>query len=80
MFTAGYLDDDSEEFIGFNTDEVDWDTLDDAETDLLEFSYEEDDDIWQAEIQHFIQVCMCSPNYVLRDIQLNSLSLNSMQR
>lgn len=44
--SGGYLDDDSEELAGFNEDD-DWDILDDAE-DMVEFSYEEDDDVWQA--------------------------------
>ena len=44
--SGGYLDDDSEELMGFNEDE-DWDMLDEAEL-MEEFSYEEDDDIWQA--------------------------------
>lgn len=44
--SGGYLDDDIEELLSFNED-GDWDILDDAEA-MEEFSYEEDDDIWQA--------------------------------
>lgn len=44
--SGGYLDDDIEELLSFNED-GDWDILDDAES-MEEFSYEEDDDIWQA--------------------------------
>lgn len=44
--SGGYLDDDIEELLSFNED-GDWDILDEAEA-MEEFSYEEDDDIWQA--------------------------------
>lgn len=44
--SGGYLDEDSEELVGFNEGD-DWDLLDETE-DLEEFSYEEDDDVWQA--------------------------------
>ena len=43
--SGGYLDEDSEELVGFNEFD-DWDLLDEAE--MEEFDYEEDDDIWQA--------------------------------
>lgn len=44
--SGGYLDDDSDELLGFNEND-DWDMLDEAE--MMEgFEYEEDDDIWQA--------------------------------
>ncbi len=44
--SGGYLDDDSEELLGFNEDDG-WDMLDEAEF-VDEYVYEEDDDIWQA--------------------------------
>jgi hypothetical protein len=44
--SGGYLDEDSEELVGFNEGD-DWDLLDETE-ELEEFSYEEDDDVWQA--------------------------------
>lgn len=43
---GGYLDDDSDELLGFNADD-DWDMLDEAEIEE-EFVYEEDDEVWQA--------------------------------
>ena len=44
--SGGYLDDDSEELMEFNEDE-DWDLLD-AEEELQNFQFEEDDEFWQA--------------------------------
>ena len=44
--SGGYLDDDSEELVGFNEDD-DWDLLDTSE-EMTEFQYEENDDVWQA--------------------------------
>lgn len=44
--SGGYLDDDSDELLGFNEND-DWDMLDEAEM-MDGFEYEEDDDIWQA--------------------------------
>jgi len=44
--SGGYLDEDKKELLGFN-DGDDWDLLDESE-ELEEFSYEADDDVWQA--------------------------------
>jgi hypothetical protein len=43
--SGGYLDDDSDELLGFDDDE-DWEILEDSE--LQEFEYMDDDDVWQS--------------------------------